>query len=784
MKKFISMVMAAAMVVSLVPATAFAAESTFKVVKDQEYTEEVAEDMVDNGDIIGKGVNGPELQIKIVDIDSLYATPDSYEFTLDFENAELSKDFAEDEEITVAVNGANTTVKVVEAAEAEDTSIVLELTETTMLKEDSIVAIDLTKLALVLTSDNAGTECTVEVSGDFGDSDAMVFAAVLKEGVKVTLKKVAEVAVEDETDLERDLKIEATVGEFKAGQIFELILSKGFEFSKLDAARGYDVIDMDEEVAAIQLDADASEFVIPAANLVIEAVDAEAGDVCTITVKAKTSYRNGNIDVEFADGIKATAEAVDAVKVLADSIILSVDEDEDVPVMYSGVNTNEDGLTSGEDHTSLEITIEESVAEAWDLKKAFTLSLPEGVYVVDTQLDAADGVVVTNNEDSNLLAVKGGTGADADAIVGAFAKAYNDGDFKAFEFSRKAFDRDDEDKLIELSFTLELVADAGFVGDVVLTLDYEGETQEVVIATFVTPMIIEAAQNDVIIDYRNTEVPTNIVVKETEAGLWDKDLGVGFFVDEPAIDGIVFEDTFEVTVDEESEMEIDDEYVGSVMGFEVTGRSDEEAAVVTISDIELYMNRSVPAGAYDLIMTNTATDELLDMALFGAADGDDIIGEISDMDGVVKEAWINVITAGRDQDDASFTKKVVVTVGANEMVAGEEVVALDQPAYINAAGYTMLPVRATSVALGINTNNVLWDQATKTVTILYGQRIITMQVGSKVINVNGSAIPASASVEIVDGRTFLPMRDLATALGVTDITWDAATKTATLNGSL
>ncbi|MDY3926582.1 MAG: copper amine oxidase N-terminal domain-containing protein, partial [Anaerotignum sp.] len=132
---------------------------------------------------------------------------------------------------------------------------------------------------------------------------------------------------------------------------------------------------------------------------------------------------------------------------------------------------------------------------------------------------------------------------------------------------------------------------------------------------------------------------------------------------------------------------------------------------------------------------------------------------------------------------ASFTTKVVVPVGESYIISGEKQITLDVPAYISAAGYTMLPVRAVAVALGINTNNVLWDQATKTVTILYGQRIITMVAGQKVVYVNGSAIPASASVEIVDGRTFLPMRDLATALGVTDITWDAATKTATLNGN-
>ena len=195
------------------------------------------------------------------------------------------------------------------------------------------------------------------------------------------------------------------------------------------------------------------------------------------------------------------------------------------------------------------------------------------------------------------------------------------------------------------------------------------------------------------------------------------------------------------------------------------------------------MSRSVPAGAYDLGMVCNASALYLASDLFGACDDYEVVDDVTDMDGIVKEGWINVITAGRDQDDASFTKKVVVPVGEAYIVAGEETVALDVPAYISANGYTMLPVRAVSVARGIHTNNVLWDQASKTVTILYGQRIITMTVGQKVVNVNGSAIPATAAVEVVEGRAFLGMRDLATALGVTDITWDAATQTATLNGN-
>ena len=208
------------------------------------------------------------------------------------------------------------------------------------------------------------------------------------------------------------------------------------------------------------------------------------------------------------------------------------------------------------------------------------------------------------------------------------------------------------------------------------------------------------------------------------------------------------------------------------------------------------MKRDLAAGAYDLTLDTTGSDEFMkEMVLGYTAPATNLTvetkGTVSDkyydnkvhFGQTVKEGFVNIITAGRDQDDASFTKKVVVPVGEKYLIAGEEQVALDVPAYISAAGYTMLPVRAVATALGINNNNVLWNQASRTVTILYGQRIITMVAGQKVVTVNGNTIPASATVQIKDGRTFLPMRDLATALGVTDITWDAATKTATMNGN-
>lgn len=224
-------------------------------------------------------------------------------------------------------------------------------------------------------------------------------------------------------------------------------------------------------------------------------------------------------------------------------------------------------------------------------------------------------------------------------------------------------------------------------------------------------------------------------------------------------------------------------------------QNDSETVVsskTTEDDLTLYMDRNLPAGAYDLNMYaldmlgvdsaekaedfdgsdyKAADKGYLTQTLLADEDTTVFVGdEFDDIDYTAKTGFVNIVTAG--SDTTGFTTKLTVPIGENYLIAGETKVELDAPAYINAEGYTMLPVRAISTSLGIDNNNVLWDQATKTVTILYGDRIISMTAGASVMYVNGSSIPTSSSVEIVNDRTFLPMRDLATALGVTDLTWD------------
>ena len=689
----------------------------------------------------------------------------------------------------------------------------LEFTIVGELHAGDIVYVDLFS---VMDKVSEGKKATVSVESKMVSADDLVYVSILGHGITASTKGVANIAEEEKIEMKKDLKIKSNVGDFVTGQVFELKLSKGFEFdfaNKNDEA-GYKFSKIDDNVVYMEYTgAGTDEITIAAKDISVEATSAKAGDTCTLTVKSLKD-RDINNNRKTVKGSFSATTSVEIMKVVDYKVVLSVDEDEDLPVIYSGVNVDNYGITDDSDHLSLEVTAEETFPGAWSMRKGFNFELPEGVYVTNVDVTEAEYFYINGDKDDYV---------GSKEVEAAFWNAYQDGSHVNFEFEKRVFDDVDSDlrdkKCATMTFQLELVADPTFEGDVVLKLNGDlVDEQEVTIAKFVKPYTVKAEQNDLIIDYRYTDIPTAITITEAEAGLWAEDEATFRFSIERG-DLIQFEDDATFEVDKDSEMEVDDfTETNGVIGFTVDNESDE-AATVTIKDMQLFMQRNIPAGPYDLSIGSSLADAYEREVLFApdamdsikvekgaeAPDRDDYaddykwesgkrpetktvaedtyVTDVCDYSDTVKEAFVNVVTAGRDKDDASFTTKVVVPVGEAYLIAGEKQVALDVPAYINAAGYTMLPVRAVATALGINNSNVLWDGPTKTVTILYGQRIITMVAGQKVVYVNGSAIPASASVEIVNGRTFLPMRDLATALGVTDITWDAATKTATLNGN-
>lgn len=801
MKRFISLSVAAVMAASLLPATAFAAtgdvKATAKVVGSENYTEQEMENAdgkidaddaaevqltfttadyasssvpdaeieltLDKAEFLDEDGNAVDGSTTLENLDSLiYLKDDDYQYTLVYDDGAGVGYFERNGSKLTDAAGTEIQVSDLDVSDADN----LTFTLTGQMERGWVLSYNLTSQ---LTKTSKNTQATVTVDSSdivITNGDDLVYAAIEAKGIDASVKKRKDVAEEEVVTIE-DLKIEPSVGANMQAVVDEddeitLKLNSGFEFAnndnneitiKADGSEIEPTVTYDDDEIVITVDSNISADIdtLTISGIQVEATSAKEGSVATIKVSATG---NDSVSVEVAT-------------VVDYAVSMSVDEDEDVPVIYSGVDVDNTGITDDSDHESLEVTIEETFAGAWDNAKKFTLTLPEGVYATDVDV-TADGIDLDEEN---------------------FKTAYDDGEYEYFEFDKRIFDENESgNDPYELNFTFTLVADPDFEGDVVLTLEGDAmDEQEVTIAKFVKPYTVSAQQNDLNIDYRNTEIPTDVVITEAEAGLWEK--GSEFAL---TLDKIEFDDDATVTADDASGMTVKDvKTTDGEIRFTVDSESDDEPATVTVSDMTLYMDRSLPAGAYDLNLyaldmlgvssadeaesfdgdDYTASDKgYLPQTLL--ADTDVFVGdEADDISYLAKAGFVNIVTAG--SDTTGFTTKLTVPIGENYLIAGETQVTLDAPAYINAEGYTMLPVRAIATSLGIDNNNVLWDQATRTVTILYGDRIISMTLGASVMYVNGSSIPTSSSVEIVNDRTFLPMRDLATALGVTDLTWDA-----------
>lgn len=126
-------------------------------------------------------------------------------------------------------------------------------------------------------------------------------------------------------------------------------------------------------------------------------------------------------------------------------------------------------------------------------------------------------------------------------------------------------------------------------------------------------------------------------------------------------------------------------------------------------------------------------------------------------------------------------EKLIFIIGDKEFRKDDKILTLDAAPYINSHNYTMVPVRAAAEAFGID--DVSWDKETKTVSMTNeaGEKI-RLTIGKNEILVNDTVISASAAPEITNSRTFLPLRALASVLGVSDenISYDSKFKTVTI----
>jgi hypothetical protein len=88
-------------------------------------------------------------------------------------------------------------------------------------------------------------------------------------------------------------------------------------------------------------------------------------------------------------------------------------------------------------------------------------------------------------------------------------------------------------------------------------------------------------------------------------------------------------------------------------------------------------------------------------------------------------------------------------------------------------GRTLIPMRAIFEALGATVD---WNRDTQTVNAVKDGITVSLQIGSYDLVRNGHNFTLDVPAQIIDGRTFVPIRAIAEAFGV-DVVWDGSTQT-------
>lgn len=460
-------------------------------------------------------------------------------------------------------------------------------------------------------------------------------------------------------------------------------------------------------------------------------------------------------------------------------------EDKEIPQLISGLFPND---YQAEEIRTLKGIFKEDVVKSWASNRKTTFAAPEGVkfraveitkasnvsYLLDPSNDTSKtylGLDVIQNED-----ISASTYPNKNILVEDSKVTFNNFDV-------------DKDKKAEIQMRFFVSIEAGYEGDIAITMGGQGVEEEsgIVLATAIGPISIDTKSTNLDIGYKNVPIGEITITENIAGGIrkagtdshGDGDNSLVLFLE----DGLSFTkgtDTkdlnskFEVL---EGDITIEScKVIGGQIQIVVKSESTKPSKI-RIYDNHVTLTRDLPVGAYELrvggvsIIANYCANSKLHPATF---DTEYYVGLPN---------YINIVTAPPKLGEGTFTTVVSVTVGSKELKVGDETVTMDTEAYIDEAGRLMVPVSAVAQALGIAAQNVIWDAVNKTVTIIMGNRVVQFKIGSEILDLGGGVeVTMPTAAVIKDGRSFLPFRVLGEYLLNVTVSWEEATRTATYNG--
>lgn len=509
-----------------------------------------------------------------------------------------------------------------------------------------------------------------------------------------------------------------------------------------------------------------------------------------LTLDADKNAEYGDVEVDL-DGDKVTSSTL----VVANYGDFGTDATlkGDVPTLLAGRLTDDD-----KDVETVEVLLKEKVPGSWLPGRGVDVEFPSWVKVL--------GVDVTDSKYPS-----------ADSTIADLFNTDIEGDSNEISFDlpdeSKLGDAKDNKREFKVKFYVSTKADVE--GDVTVKISGRAgiEVPETVIAKVVAPVKVETEKVDVRTGIKKQPLKDIVVTEAVKGALLDDKtvqlkLSDGEFTDEkPTItvkDGNVKIKSDSVSIDK------------GVLTFDIDGESTRASQIV-ISGLSLDLDRAVPEGEVsvevggDAIVQNQSFDDDLAFVYANGKSKESDVTEVKfgdkkfvnrttkdaespkdeantvyDLSGKVDAGEFDrdyvtkatVATVTTPAEGNVSAEKVTLTIGSSTMKVGDKEVAIDAAPYIEASTGRTY-LPLRAIANAIGANSVEWDNASRTATVIKGGLVAQMTIGQNSYVLNGAKVGMDGKAQIASERTFLPIRALGNALGAT-VEWDAATQTVTI----
>ena len=769
LKKALSGVLAAAMVVTLAPTMAFATTTN----------------TVSSVPTVASSDNMPAvtLDLEVKDPNG-WTTSDVQTIKFNLKNAEWdnnpnkvdSSSGVLKADSTTVISASNATItKLISAA---DDSVEFEFTPSAALKKGEVVSFTIASNALKSGSENGPVQISIDGLDSKVTSSTLTVANVGSSSTIATVNgSVKSYGRVSNQTVDAKLEIrETAVNSITTDQVVKLTLPKGIAWKQI--AIGGNLAENGNAMVTEKKNADLvtakGEYALAndgrSVYIFLDCTNENAvRQVATLTstISIDRTASEGDIDVDItsykaAGNGNSITDASDLViaKYGNESVEVKTVGESDIPSVYTGfVQTNKDK------YNWVQVTLKETVKDSLQSGRFIDFDLPEEVQVVKTE-----GIRATLDKDAKLKDATDFSKLDTNLI-----DFDDDKDFSNFSVTvpdNGATVAGNEtwkaDKANTFTLFIPVTIQADYTGDV--KVDIKGakagiDDTTLTVAKAVPVVTVEAKTTDVKNGVQKQAV-SDIKITENVAGYMNAGTILTVALDNLGLtNALVFDDAkVEVTA---GDLEINKTTIKEgVINIPIKEESTKPSTI-SITGITATLNRTLPEGGYDLKI-----GESLEKDKSALIDNEKYNDEDFDVAPVTVKGYINIVTPA---DTNTVKVNASFVIGKTSYTNNGTEVTMDAAPYI-AKNRTMVPIRYIANACGVTDENITWNQATRTATISGPNNVVTIKMGSNTITTSNGVITMDTVAVNNGNRIYVPARFIANALGAT-VTWDAATQT-------